>query len=80
MTEEPSAITFLPGGIDASEAEKEAGGKLTPQALFESGGSLFSTDLPRQLWEPSSNNRASTSFHAVHLSECMWMVGTCTAS
>ena len=72
--EQPAAISFHPDGVDPA-ADGEAGGRKSgAQALFESGGSLFSVDLPKQLWV-SSNNHAPTTFHAVRLSKFKWMIG-----
>lgn len=75
MNEEPSAVTFYPGGIDPGVEAESGGSKPVPQALFESGGSLFSAELPKHLWESSTNNHhAQTTFHAVRLSKFMWMI------
>ena len=73
--EQPAAISFHPDRVDPAEEKGAAGTKPGAQALFESGGSLFSVDLPKQLWE-SSSSHAPTTFHAVRLSKFKWMIGT----
>jgi len=89
--EEPLAVTFLPDGVDSSIPETAS--LSTASTLFDSTGSggLFSTDLHKQLWDPSatalsltggrgehapSNYHAPTTFHAVYLTNYMWMIGT----
>ena len=81
MFEEPVAVSFPfhPDGVDPAVEGEAGGGKpATSPAIFESTGSLFSTDLPKQLWESSSNSHAPTTFHAVHLSNFMYMIGMST--
>ena len=75
--EQSAAISFHPDGVDPAIEDEAGGRKSGAQALFESGGSLFSVDLPKQLWV-SSNNHAPTTFHAVRLSKFKWMIGMLT--
>lgn len=82
--EEDAAFTFHPEGVDLATGEKLEPSSNNP-SLLDTNGGLFANapELPRPLWPTvaassggrTSSNHAPTTFHGIHLSNYMWMVG-----